>query len=122
MKIEQVYRVVETKTTELYNVLYRLGVTAKYRGFFYTSYAVSLAVKQPDRLLMVTKWLYPEVARQFQTTWSCVERNIRTVTNLAWKNNREYLEELAHMPLTRKPTPTQFLAILADYISSNDAA
>ena len=115
-------RIVEQETAEIYNTLYRLGITAKYRGFFHASYAIALAKKQPDRLLMVTKWLYPEVAKRFETNWSCVERNIRTVAELAWKNNREYLENMAHMPLNKKPTPSQFLGILVAYISSDNAA
>lgn len=115
-------RIVETETIEIYNTLYRLGITAKYRGFFLTSYAIQLCTHQPERLLMVTKWLYPEVAKQYHTKWSCVERNIRTVSNLAWLNNRAYLEELAYRPLTKKPTPSEFLGILVSYISSNGAA
>jgi len=113
---------VETVTTEINNILYRLGITARYRGYFFVSYAVGLAIKQPERLLMITKWLYPDVARHFETSWSCVERNIRTVANLAWKNNRDYLEVMARVPLNQKPTPSQFLGILAAYISSDDAA
>lgn len=112
----------ETETAEIHNILYRLGITAKYRGFFHASYAIALVVNQPDRLLMVTKWLYPEVAKQFETSWNCVERNIRTVANLAWKNNRDFLEVMACMPLSKKPTPSQFLGILASYILSNKAA
>ena len=108
--------------TEINSILYRLGITAKYRGFFHASYAVELAMQQPDRLLMVTKWLYPDVAKHFGTKWTCVERNIRLVTNLAWETNREYLKELAPMPLTKKPTSSEFLAILVSYISSEDAA
>ena len=115
-------RIVEKETAEIYNTLYRLGITAKYRGFFHASFAVELAVKQPERLLMVTKWLYPDVAKRFDTTWICVERNIRTVVDLAWKNNQDLLEVMARVPLNQKPTPSQFLGILAAYISSDDAA
>ena len=115
-------RIVDKETAEIYNTLYRLGITAKYRGFFHISYAVQLCIQQPDRLLMVTKWLYPEVAKHFHTNGSCVERNIRTVTDLAWMNNRAYLESLAFRPLTKKPTPSQFLGILVGYISSDVAA
>lgn len=61
------------------HLLYSLGVTANYTGFSYTVSAVELTAQDYDRLLMVTKWLYPEVASQFHTTMSCVERNIRTV-------------------------------------------
>lgn len=66
------------KFSNIYDLLYRLGVTANYTGFFHTACAVSLCAKQPDRLLLVTKRLYPEVARQYRTNWKAVERNIRT--------------------------------------------
>ena len=115
-------RLVERETAVIYSILYRLGITAKYRGFFHISYAIELCMRQPERLMMVTKWLYPEVAKHYQTNWSCVERNIRTAANLAWTSIRAYLEELAAAPLTKKPSPSQFLAILVGYISSDNAA
>ena len=45
------------------DLLYQLGISANYKGFLHTAYAVSLCVEQQDRLLLVTKWLYPDVAR-----------------------------------------------------------
>ena len=99
--------------TETYDLLYQLGVTANYTGFFHTAYAVSLCAEQPDRLLLVTKWLYPEVARQYKTNWKAEERNIRTVNSIIWREGRDRLEELAHRELEQKPRNTQMLAILA---------
>ena len=58
--------------SEIYNLLYQLGITANYTGFFHTSYAVYLAAQQPDRLTLVTKWLYPDVAEQYATAWKSV--------------------------------------------------
>ena len=101
------------KYSDIYDLLYRLGMAANYRGFFHTAYAVSLCAEQPDRLLLVTKWLYPEVARQYQTNWKTVERNIRTAGNVIWRENRPLLEQLARRPLQEKPRNTQLLAILA---------
>ena len=43
----------------VYDLLYRLGITANYTGFFHSAYAVCLVLEQPERLLLVTKWLYP---------------------------------------------------------------
>lgn len=97
----------------VYDLLYRLGVTANYTGFFHTAYAVSLCIEEPDRLLVVTKWLYPEVARQYQTKWTAVERNIRTVGGIIWRENRPLLERLARRPLAQRPRSAQLLAILA---------
>ena len=108
--------------TEIYDLLYRLGVTANYTGFFHTAYAVSLCVEQPDRLLLVTKWLYPEVAKQYKTNWKAVERNIRTVSCIIWREGRPQLEELAHRRLEQKLRNAQLLAILASSLDTGPLA
>ena len=104
--------------TIIYDLLYQLGVTANYTGFFHTAYAISLCAEQPDRLLLVTKWLYPEVARQYGTNWKAVERNIRTVSCIIWRENQSLLEELAHRHLDQRPRNAEMLSIL---VSSLDA-
>ena len=108
--------------SHIYDFLYRLGLTANYTGFFHTSYAVFLAVQRQERLLMVTKWLYPEVARHYKTTGSCVERNIRTAASVVWQRNRPLLEEAARHALPTRPTASAFLAILTTYFCSDVAA
>lgn len=106
-------------SAEIYDLLYQLGVTANYTGFFHTAYAVSLCAEQPDRLLLVTKWLYPEVAKQYRTSWKAVERNIRTISVIIWRENRPLLEQLARRNLSEKPRTTQLLAILASSLNSD---
>ena len=106
--------------TEIYDALCRLGITADYTGFFHASYAIHLAIEQPERLLMVTKWLYPDVARHYNTTWQAVERNIRTAAGIAWKQNPALLEKMAHGTLTRRPTASRFIAILTAYLVHHD--
>lgn len=108
--------------TEVYDLLYRLGVTANYTGFFHMAYAVSLCVEQPDRLLLVTKWLYPEVAKRYGANWKAVERNIRTVSGIIWREGRPLLEELAHRRLEQKPRNAQMLAILAASLDTSPLA
>ena len=92
------------------DLLYGLGITAKYTGFFYTSCAVHLAVQQPERLLLITKWLYPEVARQYRTTWSNVEKNIRFVAAVAWELRRDKLTDIAKFDLNHRPSNSQFIS------------
>lgn len=104
--------------TDINDLLYSLGLTANYTGFFHMSYAVLLCVEQPERLLLVTKWLYPEVAKLYKTNWKVVERNIRTAGDVIWRENQFLLEEMAHRKLERKPRNAQLLAIL---VSSVDA-
>ena len=98
--------------SDIFDQLYRLGISANYVGFFQTACAVALCRADPGRLQLVTKEIYPEVAKLCGTSWHAVEHNIRTVCAIAWENNRHLLELLAHKPFPRKPCNAQFLAIL----------
>ena len=97
---------------DIFDLLCQLGISANYTGFFQTACAVELCRAEPERLLLVTKRVYPEVARLCGTSRSAVERNIRTACGIAWENNRRLLERLARKPLPQKPHNAQFLAIL----------
>lgn len=112
----------ENLTADIYSLLYQLGVTATSTSFFQTAYAVRLAVEQPQTLLLVTKWLYPEVAKHYRTNWKAVERNIRRLVAAVWAAKPDLLRDIARQPLSHAPTVTQFLSILASYINSHAAA
>ena len=64
----------------------------------------------------MSRRLYPDVAEKLNCTPGCVERNIRTVIDLAWRNNPDYLSELAGYKLTQSPNVKQFLDILVTYL------
>lgn len=98
-------------------LLHRLGVTENYVGFQYAAYAAALCALEPDRLLLVTKLLYPDVARHFGTSWHAVERDLRTVVRIAWSCNAPYLSFLSDAPLAQKPCSAHFLAILSHALS-----
>ena len=101
-----------------YRLLQRMGANSSYTGFFHTAYAVQLAVTEPRRLLLVTKWLYPDVASYYRTSWQAVERNIRTVADLVWKKHPELLSGLAGIPLDRRPSCSQFIFLLAEQLAA----
>ena len=107
---------------DLQEELFSLGITENYIGFFFASYAAFLAVKQPDCLLFVTKWLYPCVAKKYQTTPTAVEKSIRTVINIIWLQNSDILEEMSPFRLEKRPTVSQFISILAHGVKSGEAA
>lgn len=98
---------------EIYAVLSQLGITANYAGFRQSAWAVYLAMQNPDRLCMASKWLYPETAERFCVTACSVEGNIRRAAQIAWEVNPELLNELAGHPLRSRPKATQFISILA---------
>ena len=102
---------------KIYALLQQMGASSSYTGFFHTAYAVFLTIGEPRRLLLVTKWLYPDVAEYFHTSWAAVERNIRTVVDLVWKSHPEQLSRIAGCPLEKRPSCSQFIFILAEYLA-----
>ena len=104
---------------EVYELLMRFGVGRKYQGFDQCAHAVYLSAEQPERLTLVTKWLYPDVAKQFGVSWTVIERNLRTVSRIAWENNRPLLEQLAGRALSAIPSSTEFVKILAYHFLNN---
>lgn len=103
------------------DLLYSLGITAKYVGFFHTAYAVHLVIRQPERLLLITKCLYPEIAKHYHTDRRNVERAIRSVAAIAWELCPGRLSYIARHDLNRRPTNAQFISILANYVSSTSS-
>lgn len=103
-----------TTELEIRDILIRLGVTSNYKGYSNITSALILCADNPSLLQAVTKWLYPEVAKRCSTTWTAVERNIRTAIAVSWRCSPDYLEGLARRPITKKPTGAQFLSILSN--------
>ena len=109
-------------SSAVHNLLCRLGITANYMGFLYTACAVELCAMQPERLRLVTKWVYSEVARRYQTNWKAVERHIRAASGMAWERNRSLLEKLADRPLLQRLYAAQLLAILENSLRAHSPA
>lgn len=102
---------------EIQYLVRSLGIGGNYQGYRYLTLAISLCLEDEDYLLGVSKLLYPEIARTFQTTACSVERNLRTVVSVCWeRGNRELLESISLYPLINKPTTGEFLDIVTGYL------
>lgn len=62
--------------------LYLLGMPAEYKGYQYIICALDHLLEQPQELVMMM--IYKQVAEEFQTAPSSVERSIRTVIRKMW--------------------------------------
>ena len=112
----------DLKQNELRRLFYRLGITAKYVGFDYLSYAIRLAVYQPERLFLVTKRLYPDVAKHFRTSWQTVERGMRFAINVMWCTQQEELRAITQCDIQKRPTIVQFIELIITSLYPNPAA
>ena len=108
-------RPLEEQVTEM---LHEIGVPAHIKGYNYVRAAIILAVKDMDLMGAVTKVLYPEVAKQFGTTSSRVERAIRHAIEVAWdRGDLDTLQRYFGYTVSNakgKPTNSEFIAMLAD--------
>ena len=102
----------EKQFSDICELLYGLGISANYTCFSQVACAVKLCREDPERLQLVTRKVYPEVARLCGTNGKAVERNIRTACSIAWKSNQHLLEQLGRRPFPKRPHNAQFLAIL----------
>ena len=78
------------------NLLFDLGISPHLKGFRYLRYAIEIAIEDFDSVDMITKILYPEVAKVYKTTAGAVERAIRTAISstepkLGHCSNKEFI-------------------------------
>lgn len=108
---------IEEKVT---NIIHDVGVPAHIKGYQYLRKAIIMSVNDMDMLNSITKILYPEIAKQFQTTSSRVERAIRHAIEVAWsRGNMDTLNELFGYTINNgkgKPTNSEFIALITDKI------
>lgn len=106
------------------NLLKEIGVPAHIKGYRYIRYAIIYVLEEGDAAIeSVTKRLYPSVAKHFDTTASRVERAIRHAIEVAWdRGNVDILQSFfgyTIQPGKGKPTNSEFIAMLADYLKIN---
>lgn len=112
------------------NIIHEIGVPAHIKGYQYLREAIIIAVNDMDVINAITKVLYPQVAKTFQTTPSRVERAIRHAIEVAWdRGDLDTLQRFFGYTVSNtkgKPTNSEFIALIADrlqlQLKSADAA
>ena len=106
---------IETMVT---GIIHEIGVPAHIKGYQYLREAIIIAVNDMDVINAITKVLYPQVAKAFQTTPSRVERAIRHAIEVAWdRGDLETLQKFFGYTVSNikgKPTNSEFIAMIAD--------
>ena len=99
-------------------IIHEIGVPAHIKGYQYLREAIIIAVNDMDVINAITKVLYPQVAKTFQTTPSRVERAIRHAIEVAWdRGDLDTLQRFFGYTVSNtkgKPTNSEFIALIAD--------
>ncbi|WP_102027075.1 sporulation transcription factor Spo0A [Salirhabdus sp. Marseille-P4669] len=100
------------------NIIHEIGVPAHIKGYMYLRTAISMVYNDIELLGSITKVLYPDIAKKFNTTASRVERAIRHAIEVAW--NRGNVDSISNLfgytvnMSKAKPTNSEFIAMVAD--------
>ncbi len=105
---------------EVYDVLQKLGVPSALSGHSRLAYAICQALEEPWLVNAITKCLYPQVAKAFNTTPSRVERAIRHAIEVAWDRcDSDVIQEYFGNTIslnTGRPTNSEFISQVALHI------
>ena len=106
---------IEIKITQ---ILHQIGVPAHIKGYHYLRSSIMMSIDNPEIINSVTKQLYPNVAKNFETTPSRVERAIRHAIEVAWDRGdidvlNSYFGYTIHNS-RGKPTNSEFIAMISD--------
>lgn len=96
--------------------LKKVGVRRHYRGYPRLVYAIYLVLEDEHRLEAITKEVYMPVAEKYRCSWKSVERSLRTMRDMIWREKREALGEITGFELTEPPKESYLLEILATFV------
>ena len=113
--------VISKKTSKL---LHDLGMPSHIKGYQYIRDAIIMMYNNPSYIGGITKQLYPDIAKKFDTTPSRVERAIRHAIEVSWsRGDYDLMDEIFGHSVDfdrAKPTNSEFLATLADKLNLDE--
>jgi two-component system response regulator (stage 0 sporulation protein A) len=99
-------------------ILHELGIPSHIKGYQYIREAICLVYENPALIGGITKELYPEIGKKFDTSISRVERAIRHAIEVSWnRGDWDLMEEIFGHSVDidkAKPTNSEFIVTIAD--------
>lgn len=100
------------------NIIHDIGIPAHIKGYQYLRDAIIMAIEDTEIINCITKILYPDIAKKYNTTASRVERAIRHAIEVAWmRGNTDTLNDMFGYTINNgkgKPTNSEFIALISD--------
>lgn len=105
------------------DLLHTLGVPSHLRGFKYIRDGILLIYNSNHPIPYITKEIYPELSRKYDTTPSRIERAIRNAIEVSWnRGDVDLMDELFgnSLNLNRdKPSNAEYLSTISDRLKVN---
>ncbi len=99
-------------------ILHNLGIPSHIKGYSYIRDAISLVYNNPSLIGGITKELYPEIAKIYNTSVTRVERAIRHAIEVSWnRSDWDLMKEIFGNSVDidkAKPTNSEYIVTIAD--------
>ena len=100
--------------------LLQFGITPNLNGHAYLVEAIRRAMEDPGNITGITKILYPDLGRHFNTTAGCIEHSIRSAISGAWERGsaerRSILFSGIFDQFPKAPSNAKFLTAMCEYL------
>ena len=108
--------------TEIMEMLEEMGLTGKFKGYYYVIDAILIRQEMDYAPFHITKDIYPDIADRYGITRESVEFAIRNTVQYCWDNSREQLCRYAGYSLKSRPSNMVFIEILSNYIRKTNTS
>lgn len=98
------------------DIIRQFRITSKYKGYILIIDAIILYIDKD--FVQITKDVYPVLSKKYHTNITNVERNLRTIVELCWKNNKTAVQEILGYNTERCPSNSVFIEAIAYYITN----
>ena len=103
------------------DIIHEIGVPAHIKGYQYLREGILFTIRDAGSVAGITKVLYPEIAKKFSTSPTCVERAMRHAIEVAWDRGDEDVRQKIFRGTVSgnrgKPTNGEFIAMIAEHVS-----
>lgn len=101
-------------------ILCSTGITPNMKGFAYLKEAIIMVYCDPEGLNTMTKVIYPDIAKMYNTSPFAVERCIRIAIEKAWRKGRsnEFYEKIGFQWLNQRPTNSEYIFIVVEILNN----
>lgn len=109
------------ESSKVYFILRELDIRPNIKGYLYIKFLMEQCQADPSyHNASMTKEIYPDCAKQFDTTPSRVERAMRHALELSFQKVPESYSELFGGTFTKVPTNSEFIGLVAEYFAKNN--
>ena len=88
-------------------------ITSKYKGYPLIIDAINIYIDKYGECIKITKDIYPILCEKYNMPISLIERNIRTIVEACWDNDKQAVKTILGYKTAKCPSNSEFIDAIA---------